>query len=123
VLVAREFRFEAAHQLPDHPGKCRRLHGHGYRLRVVCAAPVDPRTGIAVDFYDVKRVVTERVVDVLDHTYLNELLPAPSAEHIAVWVWRRLVEGGLPVAEVVLFESDDCFVTYRGEDPSTPGSP
>jgi 6-pyruvoyltetrahydropterin/6-carboxytetrahydropterin synthase len=123
VLVSREFRFEAAHQLPDHPGKCRRLHGHGYRLRVVCAAPVDPRTGIAVDFYDVKRIVTERVVDALDHTYLNELLPAPSAEHIAVWIWKRLVGSGLPLVEVVLFESDDCFVTYRGEDPATPGTP
>lgn len=117
MLVAREFRFEAAHQLPDHPGKCRRLHGHGYRVRVVCAAPVDPVTGIAIDFYEVKRLVTERVLDALDHSYLNDLLPVPSAENVAVWIWGRLTAAGLPLAEVVLFESDDCFVVYRGEDP------
>jgi len=34
TLVTRSFTFEAAHQLPWHPGKCRDLHGHGYRLEV-----------------------------------------------------------------------------------------
>ena len=34
TLVTRSFTFEAAHQLPWHPRKCRDLHGHGYRLEV-----------------------------------------------------------------------------------------
>jgi 6-pyruvoyltetrahydropterin/6-carboxytetrahydropterin synthase len=29
-LLAKEFRFEAAHQLPYHDGKCARLHGHSW---------------------------------------------------------------------------------------------
>ena len=65
MIVARDFEFEAAHQLPDHPGKCRRLHGHTYRLRVVCEAPVDAVTGLAVDFYEIKRVVEARVLSAL----------------------------------------------------------
>jgi 6-pyruvoyltetrahydropterin/6-carboxytetrahydropterin synthase len=115
VLVAREFQFEAAHQLPDHPGKCRRLHGHRYELHVRCRAPVDPATGLAIDFGDIKRVVRERVLSVLDHSYLNELLPVPSAEHIAAWIWARLREAALPVAEVLLYETRSCYVLYRGE--------
>ena len=34
TLVTRSFTFEAAHQLPWYPAKCRDLHGHGYRLEV-----------------------------------------------------------------------------------------
>lgn len=117
MLVAREFCFDAAHRLPDHPGPCRNLHGHRYRLRVVCRAPVDERTGLAIDFGELKRRVQEQVVDVLDHSYLNEILPIPSAERITVWIWERLAATGLPLHEVELHETDACSVIYRGEGP------
>jgi 6-pyruvoyltetrahydropterin/6-carboxytetrahydropterin synthase len=119
VLVARSFTFEAAHRLPDHPGRCRDLHGHGYRVVVVCDAGVDPASGLAIDFGDVKKVVRERAIDVLDHSYLNDRIAVPSAENIAVWIWRQL-EGSLPLHEVRVHETADCFVTYRGEDPARP---
>ena len=122
MIVAREFEFEASHQLPNHPGKCRRLHGHGYRLRVVCEAPVEPTTGIAVDFGEVKRVVEERVLAALDHTHLNDLLPLPSAENICTWIWQRLEGSGLPVSELVLWESPGCFVVVRGGLATQPGA-
>jgi len=115
MLVCREFRFEAAHHLPNHPGKCRHPHGHGYVLRVACEAPVDPATGLAIDFGELKRVVHEHVVDVLDHRDLNDLLALPSAENIAVWAWERLRAAGLPLAEIQVQETASCWVVYRGE--------
>ncbi len=115
MQVSREFHFEASHQLPNHPGRCRRLHGHGYRLRVTCEAPIDTASGLSIDFGDLKRLVGERVLAALDHTHLNDLLALPSAENLAVWIWERLAPTGLPLAEVVLWESPGCFVTYRGE--------
>lgn len=115
MLVARDFRFEAAHQLPDHPGKCRHLHGHSYRLRVVCRAPVDERTGLAIDFAELKRIVHEEVLDLLDHAFLNERFPIPSAELVAVWIWDRLVAAGLTLDEIELKETESCSVIYRGE--------
>ena len=40
MRVRRRFRFEAAHELPRHPGKCRKLHGHSYELFVVVEGPI-----------------------------------------------------------------------------------
>lgn len=121
MLIVREFRFEAAHQLPDHPGRCRNLHGHSYRLKVVCQAPVDGRSGLAIDFGELKRVVHEQVLDLLDHAYLNEILPVPSAEHIAMWAWARLRDAGLPLHEIQVHETEACSVIYRGEDDGAAG--
>jgi 6-pyruvoyltetrahydropterin/6-carboxytetrahydropterin synthase len=118
VIVATEYDFDAAHNLPRYAGKCERLHGHTYRLRVLCEAPVDPSTGLAIDFAEVRRVVRTRVVDVLDHTYLNETIPVPSAENIAIWIWDRLGGSGLPLQEIQVFETPGCFVIYRGEGPA-----
>ncbi|MFV1959849.1 MAG: 6-carboxytetrahydropterin synthase QueD [Planctomycetota bacterium] len=120
MLVARLFSFEAAHRLPDHPGPCRELHGHSYRLRVVCRAPVDPRTGLAIDFGEIRDVVGAEVLDVLDHTLLNDVVPLPSAENLAIWIWERLQAAGLPLHEVELFETARCSVIYRGEGRDDP---
>jgi 6-pyruvoyltetrahydropterin/6-carboxytetrahydropterin synthase len=117
LIVAVEFEFDAAHNLPRYAGKCERLHGHTYRLTVFCEAPVDPSTGLAVDFAEVRRTVKERVVDVLDHTYLNETIPVPSAENIAIWSWDRLAGSRLPLHEVRVHETPGCWVVYRGEGP------
>jgi 6-pyruvoyltetrahydropterin/6-carboxytetrahydropterin synthase len=122
LIVAVEFDFDAAHNLPRYAGKCERLHGHTYRLRVLCSAPVDPETGLAIDFAEVKRIVRERVVEPLDHTYLNETIPIPSAENIAIWCWDRLRSSSLPLHEIHVHETPGCFVIYRGEGPGG-GSP
>jgi len=52
--VRRRFRFEAAHELPNHPGKCRELHGHSFRLVVTVERPVEPESGMAIDFGDLR---------------------------------------------------------------------
>ena len=117
MIVATEYDFDAAHNLPNYAGKCERLHGHTYRLRVLCAAPVDASTGLAIDFAEVKRIVKATVIDVVDHTYLNETIAVPSAENIAIWIWDRLVATSLPLHEIHVHETPGCFVIYRGEGP------
>ena len=50
--IFKIFGFEAAHYLPNVPAghKCRRMHGHSFRVEVYVAGPVDPATGWVMDF-------------------------------------------------------------------------
>jgi 6-pyruvoyltetrahydropterin/6-carboxytetrahydropterin synthase len=115
VRVRRRFSFEAAHVLPHHPGKCSRLHGHSYVLHVTVNRPVDPATGLAIDFSDLKAVVRRDVVDLLDHRYVNDLMENPTAEIMAVWIWKRLAATLPGLEEIELHETRNCSVVYRGE--------
>jgi 6-pyruvoyltetrahydropterin/6-carboxytetrahydropterin synthase len=115
LRIRRRFRFDAAHQLPRHPGKCRRLHGHSYELVVTVDGPVDGDSGMVVDFSRLKRVVRERVVDALDHRHVNELLDNPTAERMAEWIWQRLADQLEGLVEIELHETRDCSVVYRGD--------
>jgi 6-pyruvoyltetrahydropterin/6-carboxytetrahydropterin synthase len=115
MRVRRTFDFEAAHRLPGHPGKCRELHGHSYRLVVTVRGDVDPATGLAIDFSDLKKVVKQTVVDALDHRYVNDLLDNPTAERMAEWMWARLAPVLPGLDELELFETRRCSVVYRGE--------
>jgi 6-pyruvoyltetrahydropterin/6-carboxytetrahydropterin synthase len=107
--VSRTFTFEAAHQLPWHPGRCRELHGHGYRIEVTVEGPVGPQ-GIVVDFDELGAVVEGELVARYDHRYLNDLLDNPTAEHIAHDAWKRLEAAGLRVVRLRLWETDDASV-------------
>lgn len=113
MIVVRRFEFQASHRLPRHPGKCRNLHGHTYFLEVWCEGPVDPDSGMVLDFGDVKRVVNDRVLDLLDHSHLNDRLENPTAENIAEWIWQQLAASTLGVTEVRLYETPSCFVVRR----------
>jgi len=80
----------------------------------VCIEEGVKEDGLAFDFVKLKEIVKERVVDVLDHSDLNDRFSQPSCENIAVWAWDRL-KGELNLHEIWLWESPDTFVVYRGE--------
>jgi 6-pyruvoyltetrahydropterin/6-carboxytetrahydropterin synthase len=113
--VRRRFDFEAAHHLPRHPGKCRRPHGHSYGLIVSVDRPVDPDSGMAIDFSDLKQVVRRRVIEPLDHQNVNDLIENPTAEMMARWIWQQLAGELDGLAEIELHETRSCSVIYRGE--------
>ena len=107
--VTRSFTFEAAHQLPWHPGKCQRLHGHSYRLEVTVEGPIGDQ-GIVVDFSDIRRVVQREVIERFDHRYLNDLLENPTAELIAHEIWKSVEAADLAVSHIRLWETPDSWV-------------
>jgi 6-pyruvoyltetrahydropterin/6-carboxytetrahydropterin synthase len=116
MLVTKEFTFDSAHNLPNYHGKCERLHGHTYRLQVTIEAPIEPESGMALDFAILGDVVEREVIAPLDHQYLNEIIPVSSAENVTLWIWNRLA-GKLPRAklhEIRLWETPTSSVTYRG---------
>lgn len=118
VELTREFTFEAAHRLPETPEghKCRRLHGHSYRITVEVSGEIDPQTGWLIDFADLKEA-WQPLHDQLDHYYLNEVegLENPTSEILARWIWTRL-EPSLPIlSAITVHETCTTACTYRGE--------
>ena len=115
MIIARQFEFHAAHHLPNHPGKCRRPHGHSYRMEVSIAGPVQNDSGMVMDFADLKAIVKVRVLDVVDHRDLNKVLSNPTAENLVVWMWEQLA-AHLPLHEITLHETSQCYVRYHGPE-------
>lgn len=106
--------FAAAHRLPDHEGKCFRLHGHTYGLEVTVAGTPQtsgPAAGMVMDFADLRSRVKELVVERLDHQLLNDVFEfVPTAEAVAGWAFKQLSEAGLPVVRVRLAEGPNSYV-------------
>ena len=132
-----ESSFDASHFLTDYHGKCENLHGH--RWRVVAYLEVEQLQAegtckdMVVDFGDFKAAVRQ-LADQLDHRFLVErgslapdtlacleregfrLLEMPfrtTAENLARWFFDRLAEGGLPVAQVDVYETPNNCAFYR----------
>lgn len=119
MFVSKDFKFDAAHNIVDYHGKCESLHGHTYRLRVTLRG-TPAEDGMVLDFTILKREVKEKVVDLLDHSYLNDIIPQSTTEYMAQWIWKQL-EAPLNASnyelwEVILWETDTSFVTLRRDE-------
>jgi len=115
--IWKEFRFEAAHLLPNVPDghKCKRLHGHSYRVRIYVDGELHPELQWVVDFADIAEAF-EPLRRRLDHYYLNEIegLANPTTEVVAGWIWARL-KPTLPVLSAVeVGETCTSGCVYRG---------
>ncbi len=115
MILKRRFKFEAAHQLPEYKGKCQRFHGHSYRLVVSLKLPVDPKSGLSMDFEEIQNIVEQEVISQVDHQNLNEVVDNPTSERIIQWIWDQL-EGKLRgLIEIELAETENSSVVFRGE--------
>ena len=75
IRLTRLFTFEAAHALQGYDGACRNIHGHSYKLEVtIIGLPIineeHPKNGMVLDFGDLKQLVQETILDVMDHALL-----------------------------------------------------
>lgn len=117
VRLAREFTFEAAHRLPHVPEghKCARLHGHSFKVELICEGNVDPQSGWLMDFADLKKAF-EPLHEQLDHQYLNEIdgLENPTAENLARWIWVRAKKKLPLLTQVNVAETCHSRCEYRG---------
>lgn len=116
----KEFRFEAAHRLPHHDGKCARLHGHSWVCRVHIKGDrlIDdgPKQGMLMDFGDIKGYMKPLLNEYLDHYYLNDTLGMenPTSEAIAQWIYKQLAAAHLPGLDAVeVMETCTSGCTYR----------
>jgi len=119
ALVTKSFRFESAHSLPGHQGKCANLHGHSYTLEVTLRgaikdAPGESDHGMVMDFSDLGAIVKHSIIDRLDHQELGAVTGIhTTAENLAHWVWDELLAYGLSdrlLYRVRLWETESGYV-------------
>jgi 6-pyruvoyltetrahydropterin/6-carboxytetrahydropterin synthase len=123
--VSKEFVFSAAHQIRMHGGKCERLHGHNWRLRVHARASRLDAIGMVVDFAELQRIAGELCAR-FDHQNVNEVPPFTevntTAENMARYFYEEAnrvlagVDGGrVMVSKVEVWENDGSLAVYREE--------
>lgn len=133
ATISRKAHFNAAHRLyrkdwSDEQndlvfGKCNNpnFHGHNYELIVNITGEISPETGFVMDVKILADLIKLHIEDEFDHKNLNlDVLEFrdlnPTAENIAVVIWRKLrnqIEIKYDL-EVVLYETPRNYVTYSG---------
>ena len=127
VKISKSFRFESAHWLPGMPEghKCRRMHGHSFKVTVQVVGETDPVTGILIDFGDIKTVV-KPYIDMLDHWCLNDvgerlnddLLRNPTSENLSQWFFEQLAPLIPGLYSVLVHETCTSSCEYRPHFPA-----
>lgn len=130
--VTREILFCYGHRLLNYDGKCRHLHGHNGRAQITLQGRELDERGMLVDFGEMKRKIQHWIDENLDHNMLlnreDPLLPLlrergerifvmdsnPTAENIARLIFETTRDAGLPVVEVLLWETENCYAAYTG---------
>lgn len=142
MKVTKQFEFEMAHMLENHPSLCKNLHGHSYKLFVTVEGPVV--NDMVVDFKDLKEIVKNLIVDPLDHCFAfnyntqddfekdlievvkkhnKKYIAFPwrtSCENMAKWMFDVLNsafvdrETTYRVSNIRLYETSTSFADYKG---------
>ena len=106
--------FSAAHRLPRYDGPCRDLHGHTWKAVFILEGPVRS-DGMVCDFKVMKKLLDDQLPD---HQFLNDLLPNPTAENLAQFLFDKtskiLAEQGLTLKTIEIWESDNAAAIVEG---------
>jgi 6-pyruvoyltetrahydropterin/6-carboxytetrahydropterin synthase len=135
MVLTRVESFCAAHRLhsnllsdeANHAvyGKCNNPngHGHNYRVKVSVRGSVDPKTGMIMNISDLKQIIDEKVLCVLDHQnldrdvgYFRDSGIPSTAENIANFIFDQMASSlpiGVTVDSVKLHETDKNIVEIR----------
>ncbi len=120
ISVTKIFKFDAAHFLPEHKGKCADIHGHTYRLEVTVARTdgdvlaSGSSAGMVLDFGDLKEIVQREIIEKVDHKMLNDVLPfRTTAENMVVYFYEVLEQQlallGVEVLKLKLWETQTSY--------------
>lgn len=117
MKIFKEFRFEAAHRLPNVPAdhKCARLHGHSFLVKVEVEGAVGAESGWVMDFSTISEAF-EPIMERLDHYYLNEIpgLENPTSEVLAQWIWQELKPNLQQLSAIEIRETCTSGCIYTG---------
>jgi len=132
-IITKKYHFCASHKYGNADwseeknlevfGKDYNTHGHNYVLEVSVTGPIDQGSGWLVDLKKLGQIVKKYVVNVLDHSQIEEDIEwfkgkQPSSENILVWAWDeiapRLERGTLHRLRLV--ETHSIYTDYYGPE-------
>ena len=120
LSVTKIVKFDAAHWLPNHEGKCKNLHGHTWKVEIEVSGQME--TGMIIDFSELKKTIQHYILVQLDHTCLNErggsaYLENPTAENLCLWIHQQLdpplAKHGHRLVRVRVWESEDSYAEWK----------
>ena len=118
IRLSKTLHFEAAHFLPCFPEghKCRRMHGHSFKVEIFVEGDVAPERGYLIDYGDIKRA-TAPLIDRLDHYVLNDIpgLHNPTAEVLAHYIYHQLKPALPLLSQVTVYETCTSRCDYFGQ--------
>ena len=131
-FITKQFKFCAAHKYWndswDHErnykvfGDDIRVHGHNYILDITITGPVNEDSGFIFDIQDLKEIVSKNVIDVIDHSQIQEDIEwfankQPSTENLVLFIWQQIVEhikSPSKLYKIKLRETPSIFTEYYG---------
>jgi len=118
MKISKDFEFAAAHKLNlPYDSPCERLHGHNYKLSVTLVGELN-KDGMIMDFKELKSIVTQEVISMLDHQDLtgffiiNHQPVNATAEIMSKWIYERLIYRLPELHKVRLWETTDSSAEY-----------
>jgi len=136
-----EMTFDAAHRLSDYQGKCKRIHGHTYRVIVEVSANNLNKWGAVIDFGDLKKIMNDHIDTVYDHKLIlfiddplnkeiSKAMPMDwiywmntntTAENIAKEIYdeiqivlKTVTKSNVVVDKITVYETPKNAATYQG---------
>ena len=131
TYLTKVFYFNAAHQYGHDDwsddknwavfGPDSKIHGHNYTLEVMVTGEVNKETGFIVDLGQLKEVVNNNVINILDHTQFDKEVEwfndkQPSTENLAKFIWNQieLYLNDVSLYRIRLRETPTIFTDYYG---------
>lgn len=135
ITCTRRIQFCAGHRVRGHEGKCKNMHGHNYVALFTAQAGELDAVGRVIDFSVLKERVGGWIDKHWDHGFIYwdkdimmqdiftthtghqkhfELPLNPTAENMAHYLLHVvcpevLIETGVTVIDVTLWETENCF--------------
>ncbi|MDT3695115.1 MAG: 6-carboxytetrahydropterin synthase [Ignavibacterium sp.] len=97
MKIAKEFRWEMGHRLPEHFGLCKNIHGHSYKMIVEFEGELD-KNQMVIDFYDVEKTINP-VIEKLDHSFMVNINDTPVIEFLDKINSKKVVVNFLATVE------------------------
>ncbi len=134
IIIKKTVWFSAAHRLYNDKlseeenqnifGKCcsPNYHGHNYKLEVAVSGEIDPKTGMVINFTNLKKIIDSEIIDKVDHRNLNTdvdflkdtLITAENLAKKFFEILDKKISAG-KLHSVSVSESEDSTATYSRE--------